>query len=271
MIDGAVNIIKFESQRVEIYAPNIPIDGAHFTFFKISSNFFLPPHFSYSKIHPYLSLVVCVFGCIANILNIVVLTRPEMRSPTNAILTGLAIADFCVMIDYIPFALYMGSIGVGSKPYDKFTNSWSLYILLHAFISQNLHTISIFLTVILAIWRYIAVGFPQKNRVWCDMNNTLVAIVGSYVLTPIMTIPIYFVAERVAFNKLIFVNGSAVPATIVVTPEFISENHIENATLYVVSVSQLARDHPSLSQFTFLIYSGNSRPFCRLQNEFKLF
>ena len=40
-------------------------------------------------VHGYLSLVVCIFGTIANILNIVVLTRKEMNgSPINRILTG---------------------------------------------------------------------------------------------------------------------------------------------------------------------------------------
>ena len=44
----------------------------------------------YKGIHGYISLVVCIFGTIANILNIVVLTRKEMNgSPINRILTGI--------------------------------------------------------------------------------------------------------------------------------------------------------------------------------------
>lgn len=35
---------------------------------------------SYSDVHGYVALVVCIFGCIANSLNIIVLTRHEMRS-----------------------------------------------------------------------------------------------------------------------------------------------------------------------------------------------
>lgn len=76
-----------------------------------------------------LSTVVCIFGTIANILNIIVLTRfaikinyfslesiiiminyslfflsfhrKNMVSATNSILTGLAVADMLVMIDYV--------------------------------------------------------------------------------------------------------------------------------------------------------------------------
>ncbi len=43
----------------------------------------------YAGIHGYLSLTVCILGTIANLLNIIVLTRKEMNgSPINRILTG---------------------------------------------------------------------------------------------------------------------------------------------------------------------------------------
>ena len=45
---------------------------------------------NYAKFHGYICLVICIFGAIANLLNIVVLTRKEMNgSPINRILTGL--------------------------------------------------------------------------------------------------------------------------------------------------------------------------------------
>lgn len=64
-------------------------------------------HSIYRHAHGYVSLIVCVFGSIANLLNIAVLTRREMLSPTNAVLTGLAVADLLVMTEYIPFACHM--------------------------------------------------------------------------------------------------------------------------------------------------------------------
>lgn len=64
-------------------------------------------HSAYRQAHGYVSLVVCVFGSVANLLNIAVLTRREMASPTNAVLTGLAVADLLVMLEYIPFACHM--------------------------------------------------------------------------------------------------------------------------------------------------------------------
>lgn len=50
---------------------------------------------------------ICIFGTIANILNIIVLTRKDMsKTPINTILKWLSVADMFVMIEYIPFTIY---------------------------------------------------------------------------------------------------------------------------------------------------------------------
>lgn len=60
----------------------------------------------YAHVHGYVATVVCTWGVMANMANIVVLTRRSMLSPTNFILTGLAVADLLTMSTYIPFALH---------------------------------------------------------------------------------------------------------------------------------------------------------------------
>ena len=84
----------------------------------------------YGGIHGYLSLAVCFFGCLANLLNLIVLTRKVMINPTNAILTGLALADLLNMIEYIPFAIYKIS------PDKNYPYGWALFILVHSNFSQ---------------------------------------------------------------------------------------------------------------------------------------
>lgn len=55
----------------------------------------------YRNYHGYVALMVCLFGTLANMLNIVVLTRKNMvTAPINKILTGLATADMLVMLEY---------------------------------------------------------------------------------------------------------------------------------------------------------------------------
>jgi len=62
-------------------------------------------HDWYQHYHGYLATVVCALGIVANALNIVVLTRRNMISATNCILTGLAVSDGLTMAAYLPFAL----------------------------------------------------------------------------------------------------------------------------------------------------------------------
>ena len=47
----------------------------------------------YSNIHGWVALIICTFGIVNNILNVVVLTRNEMKTPTNLILAAIAVAD----------------------------------------------------------------------------------------------------------------------------------------------------------------------------------
>lgn len=126
-----------------------------------------------SEIHGVLSLMVCTFGIVANLLNIVVLTHKELSAtPINRILTGLAVTDLLVMLEYVPFSIYMYFVHVRSKLY--FTYAGSLFILIHMHFSQLLHTISIFQTLTLAICRHVAIRWvmlilqlnPMSTK-WC--------------------------------------------------------------------------------------------------------
>jgi len=96
------------------------------TGFKYLSQFFfvfLPN--SYKYFHGYFSLIVCILGTIANTLNIIVLTRREMRSPTNAILTGLAVADLAVMLEYIPYTVHDYILSARLPREEQLSYSWA--------------------------------------------------------------------------------------------------------------------------------------------------
>jgi len=60
----------------------------------------------YADIHGYIAAVVCIWGVLANLVNIVVLTRRKMITPTNVLLTWLAVADLLTMATFLPFCLH---------------------------------------------------------------------------------------------------------------------------------------------------------------------
>jgi hypothetical protein len=118
---------------------------------------------TYKPIHGYLSAILCIFGIPSNILNIIVLTRPNLiTSPTNLILTTLATSDLLTMCSVLPYTIWFYIIYSEShfcKPIslmlERDTKFWTILSLIHVNFSVTVHSISIWLTVYLAVFRYI--------------------------------------------------------------------------------------------------------------------
>lgn len=180
-----------------------------------------------------------------------------MRSPTNAILTGLAIADLLVMIDYIPYA-WLDNI-LPHMHYSReilFSYSAAWYIMFHSIFAQISHTISIWLTVTLAVWRYIAVGYPQKNRLWCGMQKTMVTIASAYIVCPLVGVPLYLASSIQPTIELLDVNGHLVKGDTMQRSNNSSLLAIgHNITVYKVSYSDIAAKNSSLPTFNLWMYS----------------
>jgi hypothetical protein len=110
-------------------------------------------HDLYQDYHGYLASVVCVFGIVANAANIVVLTRRNMISATNCILTALAVADGLTMAAYLPFALRFYVL-YGTTPSPERNSLAAVsFMMFYACFSVVAHTVAIWLTVVLAVFR----------------------------------------------------------------------------------------------------------------------
>ncbi|XP_069121970.1 G-protein coupled receptor dmsr-1-like [Argopecten irradians] len=119
---------------------------------------------NYMYYHGYVSLVVCLFGIPSNLINITVLTRRHMRTPINFILTWMAVSDLLTMISYVPFAVhYYCSFSPFSVSPEKNSLPWMRFLLFHINFTSTTHTISIWLGVALAIFRYVHLQSPSKG------------------------------------------------------------------------------------------------------------
>nr|XP_032520077.1 sex peptide receptor-like isoform X1 [Danaus plexippus plexippus] len=148
---------------------------------------------AYNSIHGYVSLIVCLFGSLANTLNVAVLTRRDLAaSPINRLLKWLAVADVFVMLEYVPFAIYRYLILPGQRemPY-----KWAVYLLFHMHFTQIFHTASICLTLSLAVWRYVAIKYSDRSHVLCSERRCSTAILSSFILPPILCIPTFMVFD----------------------------------------------------------------------------
>lgn len=86
-----------------------------------------------------------------------------MESPTNAILTGMAVSDLLVIASYIPYVIH-NYIRTEISPEQMYNYGWAVFTLFHAHNTVLFHTISIWLTVLLAVWRYITVRWVSREN-----------------------------------------------------------------------------------------------------------
>ncbi|ESO95643.1 hypothetical protein LOTGIDRAFT_160192 [Lottia gigantea] len=156
---------------------------------------------TYGNIHGYFSIVVCIFGIISNILNIVVLTRKHMSSPTNYILTALAIADMLTMSTYPIMACYLYIISRPDCDGTNHSKEWMYFILFHNLFIVTCHNMAMWLTVSLAVFRYIFVCQHAMAMVMCSLARarvTVMAIVGATIL---ICLPNYLMYTVIDYGK----------------------------------------------------------------------
>ncbi|CAL1528624.1 unnamed protein product [Lymnaea stagnalis] len=141
---------------------------------------------AYHPIHGYLAPIICILGIIANCLNIVVLTRKNMISPTNVLLTWLAISDGLTMMAYLPYAIlnyHIYADGAASPM------SNARFIMFYAIFSVVVHSVSIWLTVSLAVFRYVFIRYPRRGAKLCSTYRAKVTVVIVCVVVTLVCIP----------------------------------------------------------------------------------
>lgn len=149
---------------------------------------------AYAGVHGYLSVMVCLFGMVANSVNIVVLTRKNMLSSTNVLLTWLAVADLFTMLSYFPFALHF-FIFKGPDLFYFTTRyfGWICFLLFHASFSIVCHTVAIWITIALAIFRFLYIWFPTRGATYCSLARAKLAITVTIVSTIACLVPNYII------------------------------------------------------------------------------
>lgn len=123
----------------------------------------------YGYIMPFLVVVtIC-----ANTLIVVVLSKKHMRTPTNLVLTAMALSDMFTLLFPAPWLLYLYTFGNHGRPLRPLAACYA-YHYMKEVIPALFHTASIWLTLALAIQRYIYVCHPPLARTWCTIERYLV-------------------------------------------------------------------------------------------------
>lgn len=128
----------------------------------------------------YLSPILIFITLVTNLFVIIVLLKKHMRSPTNAILAGMAVSD--MLTGVFPFPIFVYFFGLGYYQ-DYVPYGWChAYKYLFDYIPIIFHTASIWLTMALAIQRYIYICHSMQARTWCTIPNVIRGTVAIYII-----------------------------------------------------------------------------------------
>lgn len=176
-------------------------------------------------LYGYIMPIFVVITMVANTLIILVLSKKHMRTPTNTVLMAMALCDMLTLVFPAPWFCYLYTFGNYRKPLHHLAACYA-YRFMHEIIPQYFHTASIWLTLALAVQRYIYVCHPPLARTWCTMERVNKAVIWIFVLDLLHQLPRCFDQD---FESESIRSGNVTTTQCrVVTPYWVKEVITEN-------------------------------------------
>ncbi|VDK45416.1 unnamed protein product [Anisakis simplex] len=137
--------------------------------------------------------IIVLVTLITNSLVVIVLSHRNLRTPTNHILLAMAITELMTGLSSCPWFIYYYTLGgFSTDQREGLTPFWCRF---HSYFAVHFptifHTSAIWLTVFLAIQRYVYVCVPSMVSRYCNPSRTrqMIVLIGIAALlneTPLM-------------------------------------------------------------------------------------
>lgn len=144
--------------------------------------------------------LVGVLGILGNILSMIILSRPQMRSSINYLLIGLARCDTVLILTSI---LLFGVPAI--YPYTGYLRYYYLRLLPEISrvvypLAMSAQTASVYLTLTVTLERYVAVCHPLRARALCTYGRARIYVVVIIIFSICYNIPRFFEVDLSEYN-----------------------------------------------------------------------
>jgi len=134
----------------------------------------------------YITLIICIFGIVCNILNLCVLLQRRLKESPYTYLTGLAVADMLTLVFISPVSVVRGDyIRNEQILFDAVRFEGQIYMPLANYFGQ----VSIMITLALTIERYLFTTYPLRTRSFCKPRYARIIIAIIIVLCAMLSCP----------------------------------------------------------------------------------
>ncbi len=163
--------------------------------------------------------IICFYGLIGNILILVVLAQKSMDTSTNVYLSAMAVSDIVKMVNdllyFLTILLYHTNPVAGNKCFGY------LYPYAHFFFNMSV-CVSSWLTVSVAVERYLLVCHPIRSKTVISIAKAKVISIVCFVIMTAVAIPSALRYETI--DKTVFQDGKNITELDVVLTSLWKEN-----------------------------------------------
>lgn len=175
----------------EAITPNISVLETDMeSYVNDSFPFYFPRHINITFLYPieyaqpllgYSMPFLLVITIVANTLIVVVLSKKHMRSPTNLVLMAMALSDMFTLLIPAPWLFYSYTLGNHYKPLYPVGACYAFCYMFEV-IPALFHTASIWLTLALAVQRYIYICHAHLATTYITLPRVKKGIIWIYFL-----------------------------------------------------------------------------------------
>lgn len=179
----------------------------------------------YVMVLPPFALIVLTTNCVI----VAVFVREKLLSSMNMLLIGIALSDTLTVVLPTPLLLYLYAINnIPEVPY-HLCRPWD-YLTKYAPIVT--HSASVFITLCLAVHRYVCVCYPFYARRVCTRRKSALAIIICYLMSIFIHMCRFFDTEYLKFSVQHSVRNETITICRASHAEWLQGNEIMYECIY---------------------------------------